>query len=155
MKISSKSGQMAPWLNFMGAAALAAIFLYLLSLQLPYVLSGEMPATKLLLPLAPLMTALLLLFQAVTVSHDEWTIGDRHILIRSRALPDVLIAPAEIDTIDREQEVRGGDRDDGLPYIRFIVTLKDGRTFESPYLTDDTQINRAWRKLETLLHSGQ
>lgn len=43
------------------------------------------------------------------------------------------------------------DEDNGLPCVSFVLTLKDGRIFESPRMFDDMQISRAWRKVEALM----
>ena len=155
MRIGSKPGFLAWWLNFLVGAALVVTFGYLFWLMLPDVVSGESPPARLLPLLFPLVAGLLIMVRSLTARHHEWIIGDNHIRIRSRKPPDLLIAPAEIDSIEREHEVRGGDRDNGLPYVRFVATLKDGRTFASPYMTDDARINRAWRRLEALLQRGR
>lgn len=154
MRLSSKSGLTTRFLTFVSGAALIVA-------SAPHVLSfmadrgAGLDLTLLLLLGVPVV---LMMVWAVIGSHYEWLIGDRHLRIRSRHLTswqrDVLIFPEQIDTIDRETHTLGGDSDNGLPCHTLIVTLNDGRRFESPRLFDDAQLTRAWRKLEALHHRG-
>jgi hypothetical protein len=80
-------------------------------------------------------------------------IGDTYLRIRAKNDPDVLVYPEKLENLERETYELGGDRDNGLPCVSLVVTLTDGRIFESPRMFDDTQINRAWRKIEALQQS--
>lgn len=155
MKISNKSGFWNPALIFVSGTALTVLAVYNLYILVPQVIDGTLRPAKLVSSVVLLVIALPAMLQAVTGRQDEWIIGDGQLRIRSRKRRDVLITPAEIDTIDREQDVQGGDSDNGLPYVRFVLTLKDRRVFTSPYVSDDAQINRAWRKLEALMQQGR
>jgi len=155
MKISSKSGVSARWLNAFGGIALIVAGGGLVYLQVALILDGVISPLKVLLPLVITLSGLLFAVRAATLGLHEWIIGDKYLRIRAKNDPDVLVYPDQVETLERQTYELGGDRDNGLPCVSLVVTLTDGRIFESPRMFDDARINRAWRKMEALRQSRQ
>lgn len=151
MKISSEAGASARWFNVVGGLALIVASGALLYLRLPGMLDGTVSPLEALVPGVLALSGLLFVTRAATLGRHEWIIGDTYLRIRAKNDPDVLVYPSQIESLERETYVLGGDRDNGLPCVSLIVGLTDGRVFESPRMFDDGQINRAWRRIEALL----
>jgi hypothetical protein len=101
--------------------------------------------------------AMFIIIWAIVGRHREWRIGEDHIRVRLLSLTswhrDFRIHPEQIETINRQQY--SYDDKQGRVSHAITVTLRDGRTLESPVTFDAGQADQAWQKLEGLCKRGQ
>jgi len=78
MKISSRSGASARWLNAVGGLPLMVAGAALLYLRLSGMLDGTVSPLEALVPVVVALSGLLFVVRAATLGRHEWIIGDTY-----------------------------------------------------------------------------
>jgi hypothetical protein len=158
MKLKDDLGLPARSLYFIMGVVLAIATVAAAFSQWPMVVAGKAsPLSLVLLLLIAIPLALFIIIWAIVGRHREWRIGEDHIRVRLLSLTswhrDFRIHPEQIETINRQQY--SYDDKQGRVSHAITVTLRDGRTLESPVTFDAGQADQAWQKLEGLCKRGQ
>lgn len=158
MKLKDDLGLAARSLYFIMGVVLAIATVAAAFNQWPTVMTGKAsPLGFALLLLIAMPLALFVVVWAVIGRHREWRIGEDHIRVRLLSLTswqrDFRIHPEQIEAINRQQY--SYDDKQGRVSHAITVTLRDGRTLESPLTFDAHQADQAWQKLKGLCKRGQ
>lgn len=158
MKLKDDLGLPARSLYFIMGVVLAIATVASAYSQLPPIMAGKAsPLSLALLLLIASPLALFIMVWAVVGRHREWRIADDHVRVRLLSLTswrrDFRIHPEQIEAIDRQQF--SYDDKAGRVSHAITVTLRDGRTLESPQTFDAVQADQAWQKLQGLCKRGQ
>jgi len=158
MKLKDDLGLPARSLYFIMGIVLAIATVASAYSQLPSIMAGKASALSLaLLLLIASPLALFIMVWAVVGRHREWRIADDHVRVRLLSLTswqrDFRIHPEQIEAMDRQQF--SFDDKAGRVSHAITITLRDGRTLESPQTFDAGQADQAWQKLQALRKRGQ